>query len=212
MEFHRPWPVNFRKLKSQWLQNGKLLRALWFAQQAIVCFKRQWAALPLLARNHLADLHPLRVIVPVDRQGNHHYQHNGEEWPMFSGQLILTLVDEQFYSIRVTRLILMRFSHTISLQPEQDADSSGCLYAHTLFMKLPLEKQSWEFTIYSTFLWEMGSISTWMTEQNYSVSLTRLYADDPYRLWMILIGWSSKADEYLRGGSVPWLIAEKNVD
>lgn len=60
---------------------------------------------------------------------------------------------------------------------------------------------------------KLGSISTWMTDQNYSVSSTRLYTDDPLPTvnnfdWLIILGGPMniyEEDQY------PWLIAEKQL-
>ena len=44
-----------------------------------------------------ADLHPLRIVVSANRQGEQSYQHNGEEWLyVLAGQITLTLGDEEF--------------------------------------------------------------------------------------------------------------------
>lgn len=59
----------------------------------------------------------------------------------------------------------------------------------------------------------LGSISTWMTDQNYSLSSTRLYADDFLPTvndfdWLIILGGPMniyEEDQY------PWLIAEKQL-
>ncbi|MBW4534210.1 MAG: XRE family transcriptional regulator [Pleurocapsa minor HA4230-MV1] len=78
----------------------------------------------LAGGNHLADLHPLRVIVPIDRPAEHHYQHSGEEWLyVLSGQLILTLVGEQFLlNPRDAAHFDAFLPHDISATGEQDAE------------------------------------------------------------------------------------------
>lgn len=78
----------------------------------------------LAGGNHLADLHPLRVIVPIDRPAEHHYQHSGEEWLyVLSGQLILTLVGEQFLLNPGDAAHFDAFlPHDISATGEQDAE------------------------------------------------------------------------------------------
>ncbi|MGL5792900.1 MAG: type 1 glutamine amidotransferase [Waterburya sp.] len=59
----------------------------------------------------------------------------------------------------------------------------------------------------------LGSISTWMSDRNYSLSSTRLYADDPLPTvndfdWLIILGGPMniyEEDQY------PWLITEKQL-
>ena len=52
----------------------------------------------LAGGKHLADLHPLRVIVPAKRRVEPRYQHSGEEWLyVLSGQLVLTLAENEFF-------------------------------------------------------------------------------------------------------------------
>ncbi|MDZ4876830.1 MAG: hypothetical protein CLLPBCKN_006265 [Chroococcidiopsis cubana SAG 39.79] len=100
----------------------------------------------LAGGNHLADLHPLRVIVPVDRQGDHHYQHSGEEWLyVLSGQLILTLVDEQFLLNPGDAAHFDAFlPHDISATGEQDAEILlvACTPTRSLLKSYLSEKQS----------------------------------------------------------------------
>lgn len=51
---------------------------------------------PLSAGQRLAGLHPLRVVVPADREGGELYAHDGEEWLfVLSGQLRLALGGEE---------------------------------------------------------------------------------------------------------------------
>jgi GMP synthase-like glutamine amidotransferase len=60
---------------------------------------------------------------------------------------------------------------------------------------------------------KLGSISTWITDKNYSLSSTRFYADDPLPTvndfdWLIILGGPMniyEEDQY------PWLIAEKQL-
>jgi GMP synthase (glutamine-hydrolysing) len=59
----------------------------------------------------------------------------------------------------------------------------------------------------------LGSISTWMAEQNHSLSSTRLYANDPLPTvsdfdWLIVLGGSMNIYEEEQ---YPWLIAEKQL-
>ncbi|PSB46825.1 amidotransferase [Cyanosarcina cf. burmensis CCALA 770] len=59
----------------------------------------------------------------------------------------------------------------------------------------------------------LGSISTWITDRNYSLSSTRLYADDPLPTvndfdWLIVLGGPMNIYEEDR---YPWLIAEKQL-
>ncbi|MDZ4876831.1 MAG: hypothetical protein CLLPBCKN_006266 [Chroococcidiopsis cubana SAG 39.79] len=60
---------------------------------------------------------------------------------------------------------------------------------------------------------KLGNISTWMTDRNYSVSSTRLYADDPLPTvndfdWLIVLGGPMNIYEEDR---YPWLSAEKQL-
>lgn len=48
-------------------------------------------------KGNLANLRPLHVTIPVQRQGERLYQHDGEEWLyVLSGQLRLVLNDEEY--------------------------------------------------------------------------------------------------------------------
>ncbi len=99
----------------------------------------------LAGGNHLADLHPLRVIVPVNRQGEQHYQHSGEEWLyVLSGQLILTLVDEQFLLNPGDAAHFDAFlPHNLSAIGDQDAEILlvACTPTRSLLKSYLSEKQ-----------------------------------------------------------------------
>ncbi|MBE9013446.1 helix-turn-helix transcriptional regulator [Pseudanabaenaceae cyanobacterium LEGE 13415] len=78
----------------------------------------------LAGGNRLSDLHPLRVIVPVNQKADHHYQHSGEEWLyVLSGQLVLTLADEEFLLNPGDAAHFDAFlPHDLSAIGEQDAE------------------------------------------------------------------------------------------
>jgi transcriptional regulator with XRE-family HTH domain len=51
----------------------------------------------LSGQGDLANLHPLHVTIPIQRQGNCLYQHDGEEWIyVLSGQLRLVLNGQEY--------------------------------------------------------------------------------------------------------------------
>lgn len=51
----------------------------------------------LSGSQHPAGLHPLRIVIPADRQGGELYAHDGEEWLyVLSGRLRLTLGTEEY--------------------------------------------------------------------------------------------------------------------
>ena len=53
---------------------------------------------PLSSGNRFTSLHPMRVTVTANRQGDHLYQHEGEEWLyVLTGQLQLTIEDEEYF-------------------------------------------------------------------------------------------------------------------
>lgn len=50
---------------------------------------------PLSQAGHTANMHPIRVTVPTDRDGDEMYRHDGEEWLyVLAGTLRLALADE----------------------------------------------------------------------------------------------------------------------
>src|SRR5271163_762776 len=52
---------------------------------------------PLSNAERFFNLQPLRVIIPLTRQGNTHYQHGGEEWIyVLSGRLTLSLAGKTY--------------------------------------------------------------------------------------------------------------------
>jgi transcriptional regulator with XRE-family HTH domain len=52
---------------------------------------------PLSQAGHLFNLRPIRVTVSLERTGNEHYRHEGEEWIyVLSGKLTLSLAGEKY--------------------------------------------------------------------------------------------------------------------
>jgi len=52
---------------------------------------------PLSQVGHLFNLRPIRVTVSLDREGDEHYHHEGEEWIyVLSGKLTLSLAGERY--------------------------------------------------------------------------------------------------------------------
>lgn len=52
---------------------------------------------PLSQAGHHFNLRPIRVTVSLDRTGNEHYRHEGEEWIyVLSGKITLSLADEKY--------------------------------------------------------------------------------------------------------------------
>src|SRR6202453_972812 len=52
---------------------------------------------PLSQAGHLFNLRPIRVTVSLERTGNEHYRHEGEEWIyVLSGKLTLSLAAEKY--------------------------------------------------------------------------------------------------------------------
>lgn len=83
-----------------------------------------------------ANLHPIHVTIPANRQDEHLYHHEGEEWTyVLSGQLRLILGDEEFTlkpgdAVHFNAQIL----HHLNALNEQDAEILlvSCEASHTL--------------------------------------------------------------------------------
>jgi transcriptional regulator with XRE-family HTH domain len=67
------------------------------ASQAVMKTANGLTYSPLSNAERFINLQPLRVIIPLTRQGNTHYQHAGEEWIyVLSGKITLSLAGKAY--------------------------------------------------------------------------------------------------------------------
>lgn len=120
-ELFQPAPANQQAIASE---QGVFAGAIIRAGDRILQKGNGLLYASLSGGGSLADLHPLRIIVPANRQGQTLYQHAGEEWLyVLSGHITLVLANKE-YVLHPGDVAHFNASipHRLSAHSQQDAE------------------------------------------------------------------------------------------